>query len=95
MNAEPLEQAHHVMLRCDYTEYLHFTALDDAHSQLRSERQSVLDSSISGDNELTHRLLAPVGVFSIFLTANIPSITRPNTTCLPSRKSAGAVVMKN
>jgi len=43
----------------------------------------------------THRLLAPVGTFSIFLTTNIPSTTLPKTQCLPSRNSAGAHVMKN
>lgn len=43
----------------------------------------------------THLLLAPVGTFSIFLTVNKPSMTRPKTQCLPSRNSAGAVVMKN
>jgi hypothetical protein len=43
----------------------------------------------------TYRLLAPVGTFSTFLTVNMPSTTRPKTTCLPSRNSAGAQVMKN
>ena len=32
-------------------------------------------------------LLTPVGTFSIFLITSNPSITRPNTTCFPSRKS--------
>lgn len=40
-------------------------------------------------------LLGPVGTFSIFLSVNIPSITFPNTTCFPSKKSHFAVVMKN
>lgn len=40
-------------------------------------------------------LLAPVGTFSIFRNVSIPSITFPNTTCFPSRKSHFAVVMKN
>ena len=38
---------------------------------------------------------APTGAFSIFLTTNIPSMTLPKTTCLPSRKSHLAAVMKN
>jgi hypothetical protein len=41
------------------------------------------------------RLLGPVGTCSIFRTVSMPSITRPKTVCLPSKKSAGAVVMKN
>lgn len=40
-------------------------------------------------------LLGPVGTFSIFLTVSMPSITLPNTTCFPSKKSHLAVVMKN
>jgi len=40
-------------------------------------------------------LFAPVGTFSIFLTVNIPSITLPKTTCLLSKKSHFAVVIKN
>jgi hypothetical protein len=43
------------------------------------------------------RLLGPVATFSIFLRTSMPSwsTTLPNTTCLPSRKGAGCVVMKN
>ena len=37
----------------------------------------------------------PVLVFSIFLTTSMPSTTWPKTTCLPSRKGVGTVVMKN
>lgn len=48
-----------------------------------------------GGRHWTDRLLAPVGTFSIFLTVNRPSVTRPKMTCFPSRNSAGAVVMKN
>lgn len=40
-------------------------------------------------------LFGPVATFSILRSVNIPSITRPNTTCFPSRKSHLAVVMKN
>ena len=40
-------------------------------------------------------LLGPVGTFSIFRRVSMPSITLPNTTCFPSRKSHFAVVMKN
>lgn len=40
-------------------------------------------------------LFGPVGTFSIFLMTNNPSITRPNTTCLPSRKLHLAHVIKN
>ena len=40
-------------------------------------------------------LFGPVGTFSIFLTTSMPSRTRPNTTCLPSRKSHFWQVMKN
>lgn len=40
-------------------------------------------------------LLGPVGTFSIFRITSNPSITRPNTTCFPSRKSHLAQVMKN
>lgn len=47
------------------------------------------------ESNLTHLLFAPVGTFSIFLTVNKPSMTRPKTQCFPSRNSAGAVVMKN
>jgi hypothetical protein len=38
---------------------------------------------------------SPTSTASIFLTLNIPSITRPNTTCLPSKNGVGTVVMKN
>ena len=41
------------------------------------------------------RLFGPVATFSILRRVSIPSITRPNTTCFPSRKSHLAVVMKN
>ena len=41
------------------------------------------------------RLFGPVGTFSILRRVSIPSMTRPNTTCFPSRKSHFAVVMKN
>jgi hypothetical protein len=37
----------------------------------------------------------PVFVFSIFRTTSMPSTTLPKTTCLPSRKWVGTVVMKN
>lgn len=40
-------------------------------------------------------LFGPVGTFSIFRSVSMPSITLPNTTCFPSRKSHFAVVMKN
>lgn len=40
-------------------------------------------------------LLGPVGTFSIFLIINSPSKTRPNTTCLLSRKLHLAHVIKN
>ena len=40
-------------------------------------------------------LLGPVGTFSILRSVSMPSITRPKTTCFPSRKSHFAVVMKN
>ena len=40
-------------------------------------------------------LLGPVGTFSIFLMTNKPSMTFPNTTCFPSRKSHFAHVIKN
>lgn len=40
-------------------------------------------------------LFGPVGTFSIFLITNNPSITRPNTTCLLSKKLHFAQVMKN
>lgn len=36
-----------------------------------------------------------VGVDSMARTTFMPLTTRPKTTCLPSRKSAGSVVMKN
>ncbi len=39
--------------------------------------------------------LYPVLVFSILRTTSMPSATLPNTTCLPSRKGVGTVVMKN
>lgn len=41
------------------------------------------------------RLLFPVATFSIFRSVSIPSVTRPKTVCFPSKKAAGAVVMKN
>lgn len=41
------------------------------------------------------RLLGPVGTFSIFRSVSMPSMTLPKTTCFPSRKSHGSVVMKN
>jgi hypothetical protein len=41
------------------------------------------------------RLLGPVGTFSIFRSVSMPSMTLPNTTCFPSRKSHGSVVIKN
>jgi hypothetical protein len=37
----------------------------------------------------------PVFVFSIFFTTSMPSTTFPKTTCFPSRKGVGTVVMKN
>ena len=37
----------------------------------------------------------PVFVFSILRTTSIPSKTFPKTTCLPSKKGVGTVVMKN
>ena len=37
----------------------------------------------------------PVLVFSILRTISMPSMTFPNTTCFPSRKGVGTVVMKN
>lgn len=40
-------------------------------------------------------LFGPVGTFSIFRMINKPSRTRPNTTCLLSRKLHLAHVMKN
>jgi hypothetical protein len=40
-------------------------------------------------------LFGPVGTFSIFLSVSIPSMTFPNTTCFPSKKSHFAVVIKN
>lgn len=40
-------------------------------------------------------LFGPVGTFSIFRSVSIPSMTLPKTTCLPSKKSHFAVVMKN
>lgn len=40
-------------------------------------------------------LLDPIGTFSIFLTISMPSITRPKTTCLLSRKLHLAHVTKN
>lgn len=40
-------------------------------------------------------LLGPVGTFSIFLIIKRPSKTRPNTTCLLSRKLHLAHVIKN
>lgn len=40
-------------------------------------------------------LLGPVGTFSIFLITNNPSMTRPNTTCFPSKKLQFAQVIKN
>lgn len=40
-------------------------------------------------------LLGPVATFSIFLSVSIPSMTFPNTTCFPSKKSHFAVVTKN
>ena len=40
-------------------------------------------------------LLGPVGTFSIFLMTSRPSITLPNTTCFPSKKSHFVHVMKN
>ena len=41
------------------------------------------------------RLLFPVATFSIFRNVSMPSVTRPKTVCFPSKKDAGAVVMKN
>lgn len=40
-------------------------------------------------------LFDPIGTFSIFLTISNPSMTRPKTTCLLSRKLHLAQVMKN
>lgn len=40
-------------------------------------------------------LLGPVGTFSIFLITNNPSMTRPNTTCFPSKKLQLEQVIKN
>lgn len=40
-------------------------------------------------------LFGPVGTFSIFLIMRSPSSTRPNTTCLLSKKLHLAQVMKN
>ncbi len=40
-------------------------------------------------------LLGPVETFSILRSVSMPSTTFPNTTCLPSKKSHFAVVMKN
>lgn len=43
----------------------------------------------------TSRPLCPVRVISTLRTTSMPSTTRPKTTCLPSRKGVGTVVMKN
>lgn len=43
----------------------------------------------------TSRPRRPVLVRSIFSTTSRPSITFPNTTCLPSRWGVGTVVTKN
>ena len=43
----------------------------------------------------TSRPLWPVLVISILRTTSMPSVTRPKTTCLLSRKGVGTVVMKN
>ena len=40
-------------------------------------------------------LFGPVATCSILRTVSMPSMTFPKTVCFPSRKSAGAVVMKN
>jgi hypothetical protein len=58
------------------------------------QAQVALSVAVYGP-DVTYRLLAPVGVASIFLTTNIPSTTLPNTQCFPSRNSAGAHVTKN
>ena len=39
--------------------------------------------------------LGPIGTFSTFLITSIPSTTLPNTTCLPSKYSHLAQVIKN
>lgn len=67
---------------------LHLAALADADGHLGPD--------VSYEKRTTaHLLPAPVGTFSILRTVSNPSMTRPNTQCLPSRNSAGAVVMKN
>lgn len=72
---------------------LHLAALRYPHRQLRAECQ--LEAHKKSGKLITHRLFAPVGVFSILRTVRRPSMTRPKTVCLPSRKLAGAVVIKN
>lgn len=71
---------------------LHLPTLRYPHRQLRP-----VASAKQPPKRLwwTYRLLAPVGTFSILRTVSRPSMTRPKTVCLPSRKFAGAVVMKN
>jgi hypothetical protein len=59
------------------------------HLGLRLQKSPVILTANLG------RLFGPVGTCSIFLTVSIPSITRPKTTCFPSRKSHTDVVMKN
>lgn len=70
----------------------HFSTFGYPHNKLRP---TISSTRSSGVRSLADRLLGPVGTFSTFRTVNRPSVTLPKTTCFPSRKSAGAVVMKN
>lgn len=66
--------------------------LDDVDIYYYISPHSVILTTVLG------LLFGPVGTFSIFRNISMlsaPSSIFPNTTCFPSRKSAGAVVMKN
>lgn len=60
-----------------------------------SEMVTFIFGLVSALEMVAYLLFGPVGTFSILRTVNMPSVTRPKTVCLPSKNSAGAVVMKN
>ena len=81
------------VLICIYT-FSHLTALYFPVSlfyELKGEEKDAPTMRTSSFG----RLFGPVGTFSILRTVSIPSMTRPNTTCFPSKKSHFSVVMKN
>ena len=88
---EPLQLVNNNTIRITFPRILHHILIA---SGIQSNPVHYFDSPTIFTANLG-LLLGPVETFSIFLRVSIPSITFPNTTCFPSRKSHFAVVIKN